>query len=130
VSIADLILLDHNTMAQTDLTGLPDVAKDGKGTTVGTKDVPEKTVETSSGDGSKGSDAGSSSNSVKEIIDLTQIDPVLAKKLAIVNQGIDDIGMTSYHWQLFALNGFGYAVDSVSVPTTGFMYFTNKLHSS
>jgi hypothetical protein len=61
-----------------------------------------------------GSDQGSSSEPVKEVFDIKQIDPVLAKKLALVNQAIDDIGMTSFQWKLFFLNGFGYAVDSVS----------------
>ena len=28
-------------------------------------------------------------------------------------QAIDEIGWTNYHWKLFVLNGFGYAVDSL-----------------
>jgi hypothetical protein len=101
-------------LANTGAPGFLDLAKHDKMTTIGSKDVAEKAVETSSADASKGSDAGSSNNSVKEIIDLTQIDPVLAKKLAIVNQGIDDIGMTVYQWKLFAISRFDYAVDSVN----------------
>ncbi|KIM95258.1 hypothetical protein OIDMADRAFT_206366 [Oidiodendron maius Zn] len=31
----------------------------------------------------------------------------------IVNNTIDEIGWTNYHWKLFFLNGFGYAVDSL-----------------
>ncbi|PSS25022.1 hypothetical protein M430DRAFT_114392 [Amorphotheca resinae ATCC 22711] len=31
----------------------------------------------------------------------------------IVNNAIDEIGFTPYHWKLFVLNGFGYAVDSL-----------------
>jgi hypothetical protein len=57
----------------------------------------------------------SSSDSVKEVFDIGRIDPVLAKKLALVNQAIDDIGMTGFQWKLFFFNGFGYAVDSVSL---------------
>ena len=61
--------------------------------------------------------AGSSDSSVdlqKEVFDATQIDPVLAKKMALINEAIEEIGMTPFQWKLFFLNGFGYAVDSVS----------------
>ncbi|KAI9046792.1 hypothetical protein LZ554_009527 [Drepanopeziza brunnea f. sp. 'monogermtubi'] len=40
------------------------------------------------------------------------VDPVLTAKMRIVNDAIDEIGWTPYHWKLFVLNGFGYAVDS------------------
>jgi hypothetical protein len=50
----------------------------------------------------------------KEVWDSTAVDPVLAKKMALINDGIDEIGMTPWQWKLFFLNGFGYAVDSVS----------------
>lgn len=49
----------------------------------------------------------------KEIYDSTAIDPVLAKKMALANSALDEIGMTPFQWKLFFLNGFGYAVDSV-----------------
>jgi hypothetical protein len=49
----------------------------------------------------------------KEIYDTSVIDPVLAKKMALTNNAIDEIGMTPWQWKLFCLNGFGYAVDSV-----------------
>lgn len=49
----------------------------------------------------------------KEIYDSTAIDPVLAKKMALANSALDEIGMTGFQWKLFYLNGFGYAVDSV-----------------
>lgn len=52
----------------------------------------------------------------KELINTYAVDPVLTKKMALVNAAIDDIGMTPFQWKLFFLNGFGYAVDSVSVP--------------
>ena len=52
----------------------------------------------------------------KEVLDLSGIDPVLAEKMALVNTAIDEIGMTSFQWKLFFLNGFGYAVDSVREP--------------
>ena len=48
-----------------------------------------------------------------EVYDVAAVDPVLAKKIAAVNDAIDEIGLTPYHWKLFCLNGFGYAVDSV-----------------
>ena len=50
----------------------------------------------------------------KEVFDQKAIDPVLAKKMALINSAIDEIGMTPFQWKLFCLNGFGYAVDSVS----------------
>jgi hypothetical protein len=59
------------------------------------------------------SDDGAS-DSIKEVFDIEAIDPVLSKKMALVNKAIDEIGMTSFQWKMFFLNGFGYAVDSVS----------------
>lgn len=56
-------------------------------------------------------EASSSSNS--DVFDIKAIDPVLSRKMALVNTAIDGIGMTSFQWKLFWLNGFGYAVDSV-----------------
>lgn len=55
--------------------------------------------------------ASTSSNS--DVFDIKAIDPVLSRKMALVNTAIDEIGMTSFQWKLFWLNGFGYAVDSV-----------------
>lgn len=60
--------------------------------------------------------AGSSDSSIdlqKEVFDATKIDPVLAQKMALINEAIEQIGMTPFQWKLFFLNGFGYAVDSV-----------------
>ena len=54
-----------------------------------------------------------SSESVKEVFSVERIDPVLARKMALVNESIDSIGMTGFQWKMFVLNGFGYAVDSV-----------------
>ena len=42
-------------------------------------------------------------------------DQVLSKKMAYVNNAIDEIGFTSYQLKLFFLNGFGYAVDSLLI---------------
>ncbi|KAJ4864017.1 major facilitator superfamily domain-containing protein [Trichoderma breve] len=56
-----------------------------------------------------------SSTSVSDVFDVKQFDPVLARKMALVNQAIDEIGMTSFQWNLFWLNGFGYTVDSLLV---------------
>lgn len=61
--------------------------------------------------------AGSSDPSIdyqKEVFDTTKTDPVLAQKMALINEAIEQIGMTPFQWKLFFLNGFGYAVDSVS----------------
>ena len=48
-----------------------------------------------------------------EVFDSSQIDPILAKKMHLINNAIDEIGMTPWQWRLFFLNEFGYAVDSV-----------------
>lgn len=55
-----------------------------------------------------------SDDSIEEVFDVQQFDPILAKKMTLVNVAIDEIGMTGFQWKLFFLNGFGYAVDSVS----------------
>lgn len=54
-----------------------------------------------------------SSTTVDAVIDVKRFDPVLARKMALVNEAIDEIGMSSFQWKLLLLNGFGYAVDSV-----------------
>ncbi|KAJ0344844.1 hypothetical protein COL154_009856 [Colletotrichum chrysophilum] len=48
-----------------------------------------------------------------DILENEGEDPVLAKKMHIVNDANDEIGWTPFHWKLFMLNGFGYAVDSL-----------------
>ena len=58
-------------------------------------------------------DDSSSDQSVKEVFTVEAIDPVLQRKMALVNGAIDEIGMTGFQWKMFWLNGFGYAVDSV-----------------
>ena len=54
-----------------------------------------------------------SEDSIKDVFDVEAIDPVLSRKMQLVNKAIDEIGMTSFQWKMFFLNGFGYAVDSV-----------------
>ena len=61
----------------------------------------------------KSIDESSSRNS--EVFNVADIDTALAKKTAAINDAIDQIGLTGFHWKLFCLNGFGYAVDSVGV---------------
>lgn len=70
-------------------------------------------IQTSGAEQHYGSD-NSSTDSIKEVFSVEGFDPVLAKKMALVNEAIDSIGMTNFQWRLFFLNGFGYAVDSVS----------------
>lgn len=57
----------------------------------------------------------------KEIYDNVLTDPILAQKMELVNNAIDEIGMTPFHWKLFFLNGFGFAVESVSSKTPKYM---------
>ncbi|TID15825.1 hypothetical protein CANINC_004355 [Pichia inconspicua] len=47
--------------------------------------------------------------------DMTMVeggDKVLAKKINLINNAIDEIGFTWFHVQLFCIAGFGYSVDS------------------
>lgn len=48
-----------------------------------------------------------------DLLGQEHVDPVLNAKMHLVNDAIDEIGMTWYQWKLFVLNGFGYAVDSL-----------------
>lgn len=57
-------------------------------------------------------DTDDGSNHLVEVLD-NQTDPVLGKKMDLISDAIEDIGMTPFHWKLFVLTGFGYAVDSV-----------------
>ncbi|SPO00365.1 related to synaptic vesicle transporter SV2 (major facilitator superfamily) [Cephalotrichum gorgonifer] len=50
-----------------------------------------------------------------EVYDTSRVDPVLAEKMVLVNNAIDEIGMTPFQWKLFLFNGFGYAVDSLLI---------------
>ncbi|PWY73035.1 hypothetical protein BO70DRAFT_373322 [Aspergillus heteromorphus CBS 117.55] len=52
---------------------------------------------------------------ISEVIDISVIDPILTRKMARVNEAIDEIGMTPFQWKLFFLNGFGYGVDSLLI---------------
>lgn len=42
-----------------------------------------------------------------DLLSLEHVDPVLNAKMHLVNNAIDEIGMTWYQWKLFCLNGFG-----------------------
>lgn len=42
-----------------------------------------------------------------DILSQEHVDPVLNAKMHLVNNAIDEIGFTPYHWKLFFLNGFG-----------------------
>ncbi|KIH86469.1 MFS transporter [Sporothrix brasiliensis 5110] len=59
------------------------------------------------------SSEGSSLREGIDILGQQDVDPALNQKMHLVNNAIDDIGWTPYHWKLFVLNGFGYAVDSL-----------------
>ncbi|EXJ87457.1 hypothetical protein A1O3_04417 [Capronia epimyces CBS 606.96] len=61
------------------------------------------------------SDKSDSIDLKAEIYDSSAIDPVLAKKMALANSALDEIGMTNFQWKLFFLNGFGYTVDSLLI---------------
>ncbi|KAK4207826.1 hypothetical protein QBC37DRAFT_444253 [Rhypophila decipiens] len=86
--------------------------------------------------GEKRSDNSSTLIAVSKISDKgvdilagEDLDPVLEKKMSLVNDAIDEIGWTRYHTKLFFLNGFGYSVDSLVlllqsvIATQAFMEF-------
>ncbi|KAG8527267.1 uncharacterized protein KY384_008011 [Bacidia gigantensis] len=60
-----------------------------------------------------------------EVFIVADVDIVLAKTIAAVDNAIDQIGLTSFHWKLFYLNGFGYTIDSVSTPVEEFFVFSS-----
>lgn len=76
----------------------------------------------------RAADSGSLRNG-EDILALQDLDPALNMKMHLVNNAIDEIGWTNYHWKLFGLNGFGYAVDSLVlllqsiIATQAFMEF-------
>lgn len=59
------------------------------------------------------SDVDDHSLNKSDILGSEDTDPVLNAKMHLVNNAMDEIGLTGYHWKLFVLNGFGYAVDSL-----------------
>ncbi len=66
---------------------------------------------------------GSAYNDSKDVADdfgsVIEADRTLARKMALVNNAIAEIGFTSYQMKLFFLNGFGYAVDSLLILLNG-----------
>ncbi|KAA8899915.1 hypothetical protein TRICI_006285 [Trichomonascus ciferrii] len=73
----------------------------------------EKRAESTSGDDNRSTHSSSASQSVEhgDLYELT--DTVLSKKLHMMNDAMNEIGFTPYHWKLFCLNGMGYGVDSL-----------------
>ncbi|KAK7735270.1 Filamentous Growth Regulator [Cytospora paraplurivora] len=55
----------------------------------------------------------SSLDSGEDVLALQDLEPALNMKMHLVNNAIDEIGWTAYHWKLFGLSGFGYSVDSL-----------------
>ena len=41
------------------------------------------------------------------VLSVEHVDTALVAKTKLITEAIDEIGMTTYHWKLFALNGFG-----------------------
>jgi hypothetical protein len=76
--------------------------------------APTAVAETS---GSQTDDYSDKISLRNEVYDSSRVDPILAKKMVLINNAFDEIGMTPWQWKLFVFNGFGYAVDSVSRPS-------------
>ncbi|KAK6460622.1 major facilitator superfamily domain-containing protein [Scheffersomyces coipomensis] len=58
------------------------------------------------------SEDDASSSADTDMYELEGNDAILAKKMKLINDAIDEIGFTPYHLKLFFLNGMGYATDS------------------
>lgn len=43
-----------------------------------------------------------------DILGTEHVNIALEAKMRLINDAIDEIGMTGYQWKLFVLNGFGY----------------------
>jgi MFS family permease len=84
---------------------MADVAPPKYTTVVGNKDVDHDHDRTVTPD--------SMSDKGVDILGEQDVDPVLTRKMHLVNNAMDEIGLTPYHWKLFVLNGFGYAADSL-----------------
>ncbi|KAK7429868.1 Filamentous Growth Regulator [Neonectria magnoliae] len=55
----------------------------------------------------------------KDVLETELEDEVLALKTRLINDANDELGWTPFHWKLFFLNGFGYAVDSLLTMVQG-----------
>lgn len=48
-------------------------------------------------------------------------DAAYEKKIAVMNEALIDIGMRSFQWKVYAMTGFGWFVDNVSIlPSSSF----------
>ncbi|KAK0748885.1 hypothetical protein B0T18DRAFT_427105 [Schizothecium vesticola] len=57
----------------------------------------------------------------EDVLRLQNLDPVMNRKMHLVNNALDKIGWTSYHTKLFFLNGFGDKGLSISAYTSMFV---------
>ncbi|RYP43201.1 hypothetical protein DL770_011783 [Monosporascus sp. CRB-9-2] len=89
---------------------------------------PDKKMTSVSGGGDPESNAGAiaddsesrvAAGEAEDVLALQDLDPALNMKMHLVNDAINEIGWTNYHWKLFMLNGFGYAVDSLVLLLQG-----------
>ncbi|KAM0331239.1 hypothetical protein ACHAQA_002908 [Verticillium albo-atrum] len=55
----------------------------------------------------------SSINAGEDLLAGEDSNVALVRKMHLLNNAIDQIGWTNFHWKLFCLSGFGYAVDSM-----------------
>ncbi|KAI0158301.1 major facilitator superfamily domain-containing protein [Xylariaceae sp. FL1272] len=64
------------------------------------------------------------------VIPKDAIDPTYARKAAVINRAIQDIGMGWYQWQLFIVVGFGWANDNMWPIVTGLILtpIVNEFH--
>ncbi|KAI0203687.1 putative sugar transporter [Astrocystis sublimbata] len=58
----------------------------------------------------------------ESVIPTDSVDPTYARKAAVLNRAIKDIGMGSYQWQLFVVIGFGWASDNLWPVVTSLIF--------
>lgn len=56
------------------------------------------------------------------VIPKDSVDIVYARKAAVLNRAIKDIGMGKYQWQLFIVVGFGWASDNLWPVVTSLIF--------
>lgn len=56
------------------------------------------------------------------VIPTSAVDVTYARKAAVLNRAIKDIGMGSYQWQLFVVIGFGWASDNLWPVVTSLIF--------
>lgn len=55
-----------------------------------------------------------------DMAELDQSDVIMQRKMKLINDALDEIGFTWYHFKLFCLNGMGYVIYYKIRPSTSY----------